>query len=118
MDDLSNPDFSGYLFKQSEWVREWRNRYFVLKGNKIYFATSPDSPYHGMIDLRECISVKSADAVTKKPHSFEIKTPSVAYYLFAEREKTKDEWIGAISRSIVRSSAAYTNDEDDDDEDE
>lgn len=115
-DDTANPDFSGFLFKQSEWVREWRSRFFILKGNKIYFSKHPDQPYHGVIDLKDCISVKSADSVTKKPHSFEIKTPNTAYYLFAEKEKTKDEWIGAISRSIVRSSAAYTNEDDDEDE--
>jgi hypothetical protein len=66
--------------------------------------------------LKECLSVKSADNVTKKPHSFEIKTPTESFFLFADKEKSKDEWIGAISRAIVRSSAAYTNEEDSDED--
>lgn len=38
-------DFSGYLEKQSkkynhqgEWLKQWRKRYFYLKGSKLYFA--------------------------------------------------------------------------------
>lgn len=23
------------------WLKQWRKRYFSLKGNKLYFATSP-----------------------------------------------------------------------------
>lgn len=113
--DVSNPDFTGHLFKRSDWFGEWRQRWFVLKGNKLYFSKGPDINPHGMIDLKECVSVKSADLFTKKPHSFEVKTPDSIYYMYAEKEKTKDEWIGAISRAIVRYSSAYTNDDDDDD---
>ena len=111
--DLSNPDFSGYLFKQSTWFREWRQRWFVLKGSKLYFCKAPNVEPHGVIDLKECISVKSADAATRKSHSFEVKTPDAVYYMYAEKEKTKDEWIGAISRAIVRYSSAYIQDDDD-----
>jgi hypothetical protein len=48
-DDLSNPDFAGFLFKQSTWFREWRQRYFVLKGNRIFFSKSPETAYHGVV---------------------------------------------------------------------
>ena len=34
-----------------------------------------------MIDLQECLSVKSAEDKTKKPHSFEVATPEATYYL-------------------------------------
>lgn len=30
--DLSNPDFHGFLTKRSQWLKDWRQRYFVLKG--------------------------------------------------------------------------------------
>ena len=32
--------------------------------------------------------------------------------MFADSEKEKDEWIGAIGRAIVQSSVTYTNDDD------
>jgi len=45
------------------------------------------------------------------------------YLMYADTEKEKDDWIGAIGRAIVRCSSTYTNedgmeDEDDDDDDE
>ena len=36
--DTSNPDFSGWLFKQSVWLKDWRQRWFILKGPKLFFA--------------------------------------------------------------------------------
>lgn len=105
MEDTSDPDLCGYLHKQSKWFRVWRSRYFVLKGSKIYFSTKQGAPYHGMIDLDECISVKPAnDTLLRRAHTIEIRTPKDSFYLFASREKTKEDWIGAISRAIVRTS--------------
>lgn len=105
MEDTNDPDLCGYLHKQSKWFRVWRNRYFVLKGSKIYFSKSPDAPYHGMIDLDECIAVKPADVLLKRAHSFEIRTPHDSFFLVAPKEKAREDWIGAISRAIVRTSA-------------
>lgn len=31
-------------------------------------------------------------------NSFEVATPEATYYMYAESEKEKDEWIGAIGR--------------------
>ena len=36
--DCNNPEFSGYLTKQSAWLKDWRRRYFILKGSKLFFA--------------------------------------------------------------------------------
>lgn len=109
--DLSNPDFSGYLTKRSAWLQKWRKRYFVLKGNKLFFMKSPTDEPHGSIDLKECLTVKSAEDKINKKYCFEVATPEATYYMYAESEKEKDEWIGNIGRAIVRSSAAFTTDD-------
>lgn len=44
-------------------------------------------------------------------HSFEVATPEATYYMFADTEKDKDEWIGQIGRAIVRFSSAFTKDD-------
>lgn len=31
-------------------------------------------------------------------NSFEVATPEATYYMYADTEKSKDEWIGAIGR--------------------
>jgi hypothetical protein len=49
--DTNDADFEGYLYKQSRWVRgecilnlflspsiEWRKRFLILKGSKIFFS--------------------------------------------------------------------------------
>ncbi|GBG28401.1 Pleckstrin-likey domain-containing protein 1 [Hondaea fermentalgiana] len=109
--DLSEPDFSGDLTKRSKWLKQWRKRYFVLKGNRLYFSEGPGKVPHGEIDLKDCLTVKSAEDKTNKRHSFEVATPQEVYFLYADTEKEKDEWIGAIGRAIVRFSSAYTADD-------
>jgi hypothetical protein len=36
--DCNTPDFTGYLTKQSAWLKDWRRRFFILKGSKLFFA--------------------------------------------------------------------------------
>ena len=43
-------------------------------------------------------------------------TPDATYYMFAEDEKTKDSWIGAIGRAIVRFSVDFLKNDDDEEE--
>ncbi|KAL7440948.1 hypothetical protein ACHAXH_005990, partial [Discostella pseudostelligera] len=107
--DTSNSEFEGYLTKQSLWLRDWRRRYFILKGNRLFFAKSPLEPPHGMIDLSRCTTVKSADLKSHKKHSFEISTPEMTYLLYADDEKIKDDWIGSVGRAIVRCSSTYVS---------
>ena len=106
--DLTSSDFDGMLIKRSMWLKEWRPRYFILKGNKLYFTKSAGNVPHGMIDLSECLTVKSAEEKTNKPYCFEVATPESTFYMHATSEKEKDEWIGAIGRAIVRFSSAFT----------
>ena len=49
------------------WLKEWRKRYFILKGNKLYFAQTPQKEPHGVIDLSECLTVKSAEEIRPSP---------------------------------------------------
>ena len=109
--DLSDPDFEGVLTKRSMWLKEWRQRYFVLKGNKLYFSRQKGSAPHGMIDLSECLTVKSAEDKTNMRFCFEVATPESTYYMHAESDKEKDDWIGAIGRAIVRFSSAFTGEQ-------
>ncbi|TYZ65096.1 hypothetical protein PybrP1_006013 [[Pythium] brassicae (nom. inval.)] len=98
------------------WLKEWRRRYFVLKGNKLYFCRAAREPAHGLIDLADCLTVKSAEEKTNKRFCFEVATPDSTYYMYADTEQHKDEWIGAIGRAIVKFSSSFTGDQDDDDD--
>ena len=66
-----------------------------------------------MIDLSLANTAKSADLKTGKLHTFEIATNNnFIYYLQAETEQEKDDWIGAIGKAIVQSSRAYIKEDD------
>eukprot|EP00640_Fibrocapsa_japonica_P009687 CAMPEP_0113948744 /NCGR_PEP_ID=MMETSP1339-20121228/71785_1 /TAXON_ID=94617 /ORGANISM="Fibrocapsa japonica" /LENGTH=80 /DNA_ID=CAMNT_0000955895 /DNA_START=99 /DNA_END=341 /DNA_ORIENTATION=- /assembly_acc=CAM_ASM_000762 len=64
-----------------------------------------------MVDLRHCLTVKSAEEKTRKPHSLVIKTPDETFYCYADNEKEKDQWIGAIGKAIVRASSTFTKED-------
>uniref|UniRef100_A0A7S2LSC0 PH domain-containing protein n=1 Tax=Leptocylindrus danicus TaxID=163516 RepID=A0A7S2LSC0_9STRA len=105
--DTDCAEFEGWLTKQSAWVKDWRRRYFILKGSKLFFAKTGTSAPHGMIDLSTCTTVKSADVKTRKNNSFEISTHDTTFFLYADNEKEKDDWIGNVGRAIVRCSSTY-----------
>lgn len=112
IDRIKNPAFEGELTKRSMWMKEWRKRYFILKGNKLYFSKSKNDAPHGFIDLADCLTVKSAEDKTNKRYCFEVATPDTTYYMYAQNEEQKDEWIGAIGRAIVQVSTCFTGDQD------
>eukprot|EP00934_Nitzschia_sp_Nitz4_P004498 Nitzschia sp. Nitz4//scaffold77_size91520//22100//22863//NITZ4_004882-RA/size91520-processed-gene-0.26-mRNA-1//1//CDS//3329557967//4488//frame0 len=105
--DTDSPEYEGWLTKQSVWLKDWRRRYFLLKGSKLFFGKNEYSPPHGMIDLAHCTTVKSADLKSKKRHSFEISTPEVTFLMYADTEKEKDDWIGRVGKAIVRCSSTF-----------
>ena len=111
--DCSNPTTEGYLTKQSAWWGIWRKRYFVLQNSKLFFATTAKEAPHGMIDLSNCMTVKSAEIKANKKFAIEVSTTTDTFYMHADNEKDKDEWIGAIGRSIVQASKTYQKDDDD-----
>jgi hypothetical protein len=46
-----------------------------------------------------------------KKNAIEVATADTVYFMYADTEKEKDEWIGAIGRAIVQSSATFTNED-------
>lgn len=141
--DTNEADFEGYLTKQSKWMKEWRRRYFVLKGSKMFFGKEQYTPPHGMIDLVDCLSAKSADKKAKKRHALEIVIGNTradshgqghgsgssghgssggaageVFLLCASSEREKDDWITSISRAIIKHSCLYVPSFQEEDEDE
>ena len=120
---MASVTHSGFLAKQSEWLRDWRRRWFVLRGATLLWSKTPTEEPHGSVDLRECLTVKSADERTGREYSLEVSTRSgEVYLLVADSAADKDAWIAAIGRAIVTSSSSFLrrpavdNDDDDDDE--
>ena len=109
--DTTNPTTEGWLTKQSVWFRDWRRRYFILKGSKLFFAKNDYCAPHGMIDLSTCMTVKSAELKAGRPYAIEVSTNDTTFYMAADKESDKDNWIGAIGRAIVQASATFTHED-------
>jgi len=120
--EANHAEAEGWLYKQSTWIKQWRRRYFILKNYYILFAKNEFSKPHGMIDLRDCTSVKTvdregeeqkfqaaSDEINQKNQYciFEVKTKEERFLLCAESVSVKDDWIGSIGRAIVRYSQSY-----------
>lgn len=97
--DPNNADFEGTILKQSRWIGEWRKRYLVLKGSKLFFSKNETAAPHGLIDLIDCLTLESIDGVKNKA-SFEITLKIEKFLLVANSDKERDVWLEKISRVI------------------
>ena len=92
---IGKPSYEGSLYKRSEWLQQWRQRYFKLylgpSGPRLYFCKDQESPPHGAIDLRQCLTVKSADDKTGKKNSFEVSTSEQHFFMYANTAQEKDD---------------------------
>mmetsp|Transcript_15611 Transcript_15611/g.26021 ORF Transcript_15611/g.26021 Transcript_15611/m.26021 type:complete len:154 (-) Transcript_15611:235-696(-) len=109
--DTNDADFEGFLYKKSRWVREWRKRYFILKGSKIFYAKTTSAAPHGMIDLVDCVSVK-ADVGSKKPSALEVVTRDECISMHAASDQEREGWLGAVGKAIVKHSSMLISEDD------
>jgi len=65
----------------------------------LYYKKTEDgnTEWYGGINLRDCEHIGELDEqITKKPHSFQIVTPDRVYYLCADTEEEKNEWVTVL----------------------
>ena len=99
---VRNAQHTGYLMKQSAWLKTWRKRFFFLSDNILYFAVDKGLEPHGQIPLTyNNIRVQSAEELTDKRFSFMVQIPGMTFFLQARDEREKDQWIRAIGQAIT-----------------
>ncbi|KAK2377177.1 pleckstrin proteiny domain-containing protein [Trifolium repens] len=111
----SNPERTGWLMKQGEYIKTWRRRWFVLKQGKLFWfkestITRVSKP-RGVVPVATCLTVKGAEDILLKPFSFELSTRADTMYFIADSDKEKEDWINSIGRSIVQHSRSVTDSE-------
>ena len=107
--DPNDPDKEGWLYKKSRWVGDWRERYFVLKGSKLFFCKNEREAPHGMINLVDCVSAKDADDKAKRSFALELVLHDERFFLCAESEVQKSSWLSAVHRSIEKHSSVMSS---------
>ncbi|KAL9231429.1 hypothetical protein vseg_006661 [Gypsophila vaccaria] len=108
------PERSGWLTKQGEYIKTWRRRWFVLKQGKLFWfkesAVTRGSRARGVVPVSTCLTVKGAEDVVNKQFAFELSTKDDTMYFIADSEKEKEDWINSIGRSIVQHSRSVVTD--------
>ena len=95
----------GYLLKQGMQVRNWKRRWFELRGNLLFYYKSPQyQDPSGVISL-DGSSVLFAEDIIKKKNSFGIATRFRNYFLIAKDEFEMASWVESIQRTRCSESA-------------
>lgn len=98
---LGTPDKDGFLTKQGGAIKTWKKRWFVLKGDTLYyFKTQKDPEQTGEIKL-EANSTCNPEPKKKGKYYFSVGTPPGRVYLmFSDSEETMKQWVDRISKAI------------------
>ncbi|KAL5257166.1 hypothetical protein ACHWQZ_G012187 [Mnemiopsis leidyi] len=92
-------DKRGYLLKKGEVNKGWQRRWFLLKGNMLFYYHNPhDTEPIGLIVLEGCsINSCSTDGTTFSI-TFQCEG-SRTYHLCADDEETCSAWVNSLQRS-------------------
>jgi len=88
----------GMLTKQGGSWKSWKQRYFVLKGDKLYYYKTPkDQVFTGRIEL-ESNSVVREELGKKKQFLLSVKTQKRHFMMYADTPEDGKQWIAAIQK--------------------
>jgi hypothetical protein len=109
--DTNATDYEGWIGKRSKWLGEWRNRYFLLIGSRLFYAKDERTTPHGMIELIDCISATAGKNTNEKGYIIEIKLKTTSLNLSTESAKDQCEWLEDINKSLISNSAMHLYDQ-------
>eukprot|EP01117_Protostelium_nocturnum_P020361 TRINITY_DN9115_c0_g1_i1.p1 TRINITY_DN9115_c0_g1~~TRINITY_DN9115_c0_g1_i1.p1 ORF type:complete len:888 (+),score=257.33 TRINITY_DN9115_c0_g1_i1:122-2785(+) len=100
---------SGYLKKQGHQVKNWKTRFFVIKGDKILYYTNEQlTTLKGTIALADCYEV--IDDPRRGPKNFVIRNKeNRSYFIEADTEAEKNSWLSCIQKAGAAIFAKRTN---------
>ena len=103
--DTNHPTREGPMSKQSDWIKEWRKRYFILKDSRLFFSKGRFVHPHGVIDLTESrgVSAKRRTDSPTRGYEFEVKTKGETWNLRCATSEDRDGWVNEIHFAITHS---------------
>jgi len=91
----------GYLFKRaSNAFKTWNRRWFTIQDNKIYYQKRSKDNQTELVDVRLC-TVKRTDDVERR-FAFALVSPTKCWYLQADSDLIRQNWIEIIQVAIAR----------------
>jgi len=98
---LGTGNKEGYLTKCGGSIKTWKKRWFVLKGDTLfYFKTPKDTDLTGSINLEIDSECKEDNRQEKGKYYFTISTSKRVFVIYSDKEQTSKEWVKAINEKI------------------
>lgn len=96
----SPPDKTGFLFKKGERNTAYHRRWFVLKGNMLFYFEERDSREPiGVIVLEGC-TVELCESAEEFAFAIKFDCPKARVYkMAAETQAAMESWVKALSRA-------------------
>jgi hypothetical protein len=90
----------GWMAKQGHFIRNWRNRWFMLDGRNIYyFDKEGASKPKGHIYMEDGTDIFIEERYSK-PFCFTLRTPKKTFILQAANEEELLDWVEAITNNL------------------
>ena len=101
VEDMSG-EHVGWLFKKGRIMKNWKKRFFVLRGQKLTYYVDKDKPEsrRGSIHLKSCSSLVLSQ--TDKVFCIYIKTPERNLELKSEDEESTRQWYDSLKSAMQR----------------
>jgi len=97
---LGSPDKDGFLTKQGGSIKTWKKRWFVLKGDTLYyFKTQKDPEQTGEIKLEKTTKCTNEGKKKGKVY-FAVATPNRKYMIHADTEESANQWVDKVNKAI------------------
>ena len=123
---IRKPDKEGFLVKQGVTVKSWKRRWFVLKGQVLYYFTSAQVRQSGacralhfirvseFLTSARFVQISPGDHVgrimlkdakvtqqsSSKDNAFEIVTRGRIFFLKADTDDDLHQWLQAVEKAI------------------
>eukprot|EP00045_Choanoeca_perplexa_P013332 m.150851 g.150851 ORF g.150851 m.150851 type:complete len:322 (-) comp16324_c0_seq3:3349-4314(-) len=97
----------GYLRKEGYKIKNWKRRWFTLKGAYVYYYKDRMIPNPlGQIDLNDCDGAGARDDPDLL-NGFDIVTQDRTYLLQAETPEERDMWLNAVAAVLNTRNIEY-----------
>lgn len=99
------PCKEGWLMKKSDFLGQWRRRYFCLDDKarppELNFSKSQDYDFHGAVELVAGSTI-SAVSLSESPYGIAIITPSKTWTMYAVGLQEQQEWIDILNATLQK----------------
>jgi PH domain len=104
----------GWLYKRSRYLNKWRKRWTILtSAYLITYKSEAKKKKTEKIILQDCTTIKSVDEELKLANTFRLDSRDTRFYFRADDQATKDVWVGAIGKRMIKPGVLRSKSEED-----